>query len=200
MRKLGLMLIKQLKKILESESRSFYAKNKKEILDILLFGSVIKGKKTPQDIDVLIIFKEKKNFDLTHQFRLILEPLVKLPIEVTGKSYAELFEKTFLAREAILSEGYSLIYHRFFSQGLGFVNKVLFHYNLKEKSKSERMRFYYSLYGRNTLGILKTLSATKFTDTVILCPVEHQEEMKVFFHSWQIEFEAVPVLMPGRLS
>jgi len=193
------MLTKQLKKILESKSKTFYSQNKKEVLDILLFGSVIKGKSKPHDLDILIIFKEKNNIDLIYKFRLMLESSVTLSVEVTGKSYFELFKKTFVIREAILSEGYSLINHCFFSQGLGFVNKVMFHYNLKGKNKSERMRFYYSLHGRNTEGILKKLDAKKFMDTVILCPVEHQEEMREFFNHWKIEFKVIPILIPERL-
>jgi predicted nucleotidyltransferase len=193
------MLIKQLKKILESKSKIFYKKNKKEILDILLFGSVIKGKKNPNDIDILIIFKEKKNLDLTYQLRKIIEKEINLKVEVTGKSYLDLFNKTFVAREAVLSEGYSLVNGCPFSEGLGFKAKVMFNYILKGKTKSERMRFYYSLYGRNSEGILKKLKAVKYTDTIIICPIESQEEMKEFFNNWKIEFKETPLLIPERL-
>ena len=189
----------KLKKNLESESKAFYKKNKTEVLDILLFGSVIRGKTKPNDLDLLIIFKEKKHLNLTYELRKIIEKATSLKVEITSKSYSELFQKTFLARESILSEGYSLIHGCFFSEGLGFKTKIMFHYALKGKNKSERMRFYYSLYGRNSEGILRRLNSVKYTDTIILCPVENQEEMKEFFNSWEMEFNETPILIPERL-
>ena len=38
----------------------------------------------------------------------MLEGFVKIPVEVTGKSYRGLFKKTFVVLEAILSEGYKI--------------------------------------------------------------------------------------------
>ena len=61
------------------------------------------------------------------------------------------------------------------------------------------MRFYYSLYGRNSEGVLKLLRAKKYTDTAILCPSENQEKMKEFFNNWKIEFTETPILIPKRL-
>jgi predicted nucleotidyltransferase len=192
------MLSLSLKKSLESKSKSFQQKNK-EVLDILLFGSVMKGKENIRDLDLLIIFKEKKSLELVYQFRKLLEPLVKVPVEVTGKAYSELFQEGFLAKEALLSEAYSLIFRKSFSEGLGFRNQFLFHYALKGKSKSERMRFYYSLYGRNGPGMLEKLKAIKFAETILLCPVESKEPMKNFLQSWKLEFRELPVLIPKRI-
>ncbi len=192
------MLSPSLKKSLESKSKYFQQKNK-EILDILLFGSALKGKENIRDLDLLMIFKEKKSLELMYQFRKLLEPLVKVPVEITGKSYPELFQEGFLAKEALLSESYSLIFGKCFSEGLGFKSQFLFNYALKGKSKSERMRFYYSLYGRNGPGMLEKLKAIKFAETVLLCPVESKEPMKEFLLSWKIEFRELPVLMPKRM-
>ena len=73
--------------------------------------------------------------------------------------------------------------------------------SLKGFSKSDRMRFYYSLYGRtkDQKGILKELNATKFSDSIILCPIESSEAMKDFFDTWEIAFERFPVLIPTRV-
>jgi len=185
---------------LESKSRTFYTQNSEEILDIILFGSTIKGKDHPNDLDILIVFKNKKSLDLTYKFRKLLEPLVNLPVEVTSKGYYELFDTNFVAREALLKEGYSLVNHVFVANGLGYQSKVMFTYNLKNKNKSERMRFYYSLYGRGSPGMLKKLNSVKHTDTVILCPIEHQEEMRIFLQSWKIEFSEISLLIPERLQ
>ncbi|MBI2668278.1 nucleotidyltransferase domain-containing protein [Candidatus Woesearchaeota archaeon] len=183
---------------MESKCQQFKYENP-EILDILLFGSMMKGKDKANDLDLLIVFKEKKNLNLMYEFRKVIEPFVKVRVEVTGKTYAELFSDSFLAREAILAEAYSLIQKKSVAEGLGFKNFYLFNYSLKKKNKSERMRFYYSLYGRNSLGILKKLGAVKYAETIILCPTENKELMKGFLESWKIEFKETPILIPKRI-
>src|SRR3989344_1739284 len=51
------------------EINEFYNKNKDKIIDIILFGSAIKGKENPRDIDLLILFKEKKDLDLSYELK-----------------------------------------------------------------------------------------------------------------------------------
>lgn len=194
------MSVKLLKKILESECNRFYLKNRQEIIDIILFGSFEREKDKPNDIDILMLFKEKKNLETSYQLKKILEREMKIKIEVTPVTYAGLFDINLKIRESFLTEGYSLIQKKGIAAGLGFVNRLMFIYNLKGKSKSQRMLFYYSLYGRNSEGMLKKLNAVKFADTIILCSIGKSEEMRAFFHEWQIEFKEVPLLIPERLE
>ncbi len=193
------MLEKLFRNRLESESRKFFQQHQLGIIDIILFGSAVKGKEQPQDLDLLIIFKEKKNLQVAYELRKNIEKISRIPVDVESKTYQELFARNFTAREALLAEGYSLINRIGFAEGLGYKNRILFHYQLRGKTKSERMRFYYSLYGRGSPGMLKQLQATKYTDTVILCPVEAQEKMREYLRSWKLEFEETPILVPGRL-
>lgn len=190
---------KLLKNILEQEANKFFKRYESEIIDIFLFGSMEKGKAHPKDIDILIIFKKKKNLELSQQLRRNIAHSTSLTIEITSKTYEELFKPSFMAREAILTEGYSLINKIHFAEGLGYKRAILFIYQLKGKTSSERMRFYYSLYGRTTEGMLKKLEAVKYTDTVILCPVYNLEKMREYLNSWNIEFKETPLLMPSRL-
>lgn len=192
------MSTKQSKKSLESESRKFFNANP-EVIDILLFGSAVKGKTKPNDLDILLVFNREKNLEKAQQLRLLLEKISKLKISVTAKTYLELFQNNFLAREAVLIESYSLINKMSLAQNYGFSNRVMFNYQLKGKTKSERMRFYYSLYGRNSVGMLERLKAKKYTDTIILCPVENWEKMREFLNSWNLEFKETPLLIPSRL-
>ncbi|MBU0457588.1 MAG: nucleotidyltransferase domain-containing protein [Nanoarchaeota archaeon] len=193
------MLKKYLKKTLESESKKFYLKNKDEVLDIIVFGSFVKGKEKPNDIDILLIFKDKIDLNLSHELKKSLEQKIEMKIEITSKTYFKLFDTALKIKESFLVEGYSLVNNKRIAEGLGFTNKILFHYSLKSKNKSERMQFYYGLHGRNTEGIINKLNAVKYTDTIILCPVENQEEMEEFFKNWKIEFKETPLLIPSRL-
>lgn len=194
------MLKKQLKNIkLKSKILKFYKKNKDILLDIIIFGSFIKGKEKPNDIDILILYKDKKNFEKGYELKKILE---EFNAEITNVTYSELFNESFKPREGILSEGYSVISKKFFSEGFGYTSFILFKYELKGFNKSNRMRFYYSLSGRNKkdTGILKDLNAIKFSDTILLCPVENAEKMKEYFDYWKIKYIEFPIMIPSRLK
>jgi len=183
----------------KSRINEFFNKNKGQILDIVLFGSVVKGKENPKDIDILVIYKDKKNIDLSYELEKELKK--SYSVEITDKTYKELFSESFKARESILSEGYSLVYNQFLSEGLGYMKFVLFRYELRGFSKSDRMRFYYSLYGRgDQKGMLKEIGAVKFSDTILLCPVENSERMKEYLSGWGINFIEFPILIPSRLK
>ena len=192
------MLDKLLKDIkFRSEVKNFFKQNKERLIDIILFGSTTRGKEKPKDIDLFILYKEKVDLNLDHILKKRLE---KFNIQITSKSYKELLESSFKARESILSEGYSLILNKKISKGFGFSNFTLFKYELKGKNKSERMRFYYSLYGRGKeKGILDKLKGLKFSGSTIFCPIESTEEMKEFFDNWNMEYMQFPVLVPERI-
>lgn len=181
--------------------KEFFNNNKKDILDIILFGSSVKGKEKPEDIDLLILFKDKKEIDVSYELKKMLEKN-GFNVEIVDKTYKELFEESFKVRESILSEGYSLVYNRFLSEGLGYTKFILFKYKLEGFSKSDRMRFYYSLYGRSKdqRGILKEMGSIKFSETILLCLVEKSLEMEEYLNSWKIKFTEFPIMIPIRVS
>jgi len=194
------MLTKLLKNTkFRTSVKEFFNKNKGELLDIVLFGSSMRGKDKPKDIDILILYKNNKDIDLSYEFRKEIEK-IGFNVEVTDKTYKDLFNSSFKAREAFLGEGYSLVYDTFLSKGLGYMNLVLFKYNLKGFNKSKRMRFYYSLYGRNgRKGVLNDFSVIKFSDSVLLCPVQNSENIKEYLQNWGIDFIEFSLLIPDRL-
>lgn len=193
------MLPASLLKTLESKSQEFFQKHKDILIDIILFGSTVQGKKNPRDVDIVVVFHRKKDLQRSYELRKVLEKAIGAKVDMISKTYEELFEASFTARESLLSEGYSLINKFFLSEGLGYKNRALFIYKLQGKTKSERMRFYHSLHGRTAKGMLHKLKAVKYTDMVLLCPTESRDEMRTYLESWKIEFMEVPVLLPGRV-
>jgi len=178
----------------------FQKKHKKELLDIILFGSSIKGKDNPADTDILLLFKDKESIDVSYELRKKLEGIGLKP-EITTKKYESLFDPTFKAREAILGEGYSLTRKGFISEGFGYSSMIAIQYELKGASQVKRMQLQYALYGRDKKsGITKELKLKKFSNTVFLCPIENSEKAKEFFESWKIKFEMFPILIPQRMT
>lgn len=185
---------------LKSEVKRFFRAHTDEVLDIILFGSVAIGKEKPNDIDLLLLFKDKKDIDTSYELKKILRKAVR-EVSITDKTYKDLLSGTFKAAEAIISDGYSLVHDKQISQELEYLNLHLFKYDLTALNKSERMRFYYSLYGRTKeqKGMVKELNAIKFSDAVLLCPIDKVEQMKEYLTGWNINFIEFPMLIPNRL-
>src|SRR3989344_7453541 len=101
------MLKKQLKNTkLKSELKNFLKKNRNILLDVIIFGSLIKGNEKPNDIDVLILYKDKKDLDKEYELKKLLEKK-GFDVDLNSKNYKELFNETFKAREGVLAEGFS---------------------------------------------------------------------------------------------
>lgn len=175
---------------------------KEGVLDVILLGSVTKGKELPVDIDLLVLhtLSMKEAMEMGYKLRKDISFLDKR-IDVIVKSYDEIFAQEFLARESILSGGFSFRYNRFISECFGYKGFVLFKYLLKKMSKSRRMQFYYSLYGRGKgEGILKKNRCYKFSDNLIISPIDTSETIKAFLDSWHIEYLDFPILIPERIA
>jgi predicted nucleotidyltransferase len=184
-----------------SEIKKILKEHNQEILDIILFGSCMKGKEKPKDIDLLVIYKSNKNIDTSYELKKNLKSQ-GFVVEITDKTYEELLNGSFKAIEGILGEGFSFKSKKLLSESLGYLNFNLFKYNLKRLNKSEKMRFYYSLYGRtkNQQGIIKSLNSIKFSDSIILCPIDKSEEMSEYLKNWNISYTQFPILIPSRLK
>jgi predicted nucleotidyltransferase len=185
--------------------RYFYKQHKNEVLDIILFGSTVKGKKKPEDIDILLLFKDKENLDAEYKLRRMLQEEeiigVKSKVQITTKTYASFISRNFKAKEGILAEGYSLIHKESIAKMFGYINFILFRFTLKGFTQSRRMQFHYSLHGRkNEGGMMKELKLIRFADGVLLSPVVFAEKTKEYLKYWKIEFDENPMLIPERMK
>ena len=79
-----------------------------EVDDVILFGSVVRGKKEPNDIDVIVLFESKVNKNTEYEIRKILKKFSQ-KISVISKTKETAVNFSFDARESILFEGFSLI-------------------------------------------------------------------------------------------
>jgi len=123
------MILEKLKKYLRDEI-------KENIFDIVVFGSLVKGKPSPRDIDLLVIFLQgalRERLDLIQEIRNKLKSKFDLNIDIKPALLKDLFSSEFLARTGILLEGYSISQNRKFCQTLGFNSYTIFWYDLKSK-------------------------------------------------------------------
>lgn len=178
---------------------TFCKNNSKEILDIIIFGSTIRGKKTPKDLDIIILYRNKEDEELSYKLKKILEK-ENVTTDITSKTYKGLFDNNFIAKEAILKEGYSIINKELLCKKLNYSSYILFKYNLNKLSKSKKISFYYSLYGRNgNKGMISKKGLIKFSESTILCPIDKSEETKEYLTQQKIEYTETPILIPTRM-
>jgi len=181
-------------------SKTFFKENKKEIKDIMLFGSLIRGKTKPKDIDILIIFKEKINKDKEYKFKKLLLNYTQ-NISIISKTEKEYIEPSFDARESILFEGFSLINSKFIAEDYGFASFGLFFYDTKNMTNAKKTSFYYALNGRSlSKGIIDRLNAIKLSNNIIAVPLNNIEAAKEFFEYWGLIYKYMPILMPKRMG
>ncbi|MFH1649438.1 MAG: nucleotidyltransferase domain-containing protein [Candidatus Woesearchaeota archaeon] len=180
-----------------SKVNKFYREHYSRIVDILLFGSILKGKESPKDVDILVIYKDQDDLNLNYELK---KTMSDWNVEVTSRTYFSLFEPSFIAREAFL-EGYSLIRKGGIAEGLGFQEIILFKYSLEGLSKSNRVRFYYSLNGRTKTdkGMVQRFKLIKVADQVLGVGKENLQEVKDYLKTWNLSYVEIPTFMPLRI-
>lgn len=179
-------------KKLNKEVKGFYSKNRKKVKDIILYGSAVRGKTVPRDIDIMIIFRKidkKEYFELPYELRKIIEK-TGAKTDVKGIEAEEMFSPNLLARQNLLTEGYSLITNKPLREILGFEGHSLFAYRIKNLSHNEKTKFQYALKGRkDKKGIIEELKGNHISAGVVLMPIENSEIFKEFLERWNVEYK-----------
>lgn len=168
-----------------------------DIFDIVLYGSAIKGKEEPCDIDILLIFQKiklKKRTDIAQQFKGVLKKKIK-KVDIKTINLSELFEKEFLARQGIFIEGYSLLYDVPISKRFGFGSYVLFTYGLKNLNHGEKTKFTYALIGRKRKGIIEQLDTKHLGKGVVIVPINNSLIFEAFLQRWEVSYKKKNILI-----
>lgn len=168
-----------------------------KVQDVILFGSVMRGKSNPSDIDLCILAgksDEKRALDL-------IDSLGKLADNLKLKSHISLLTSDdFVAgntlAKTLLAEGYSLKHKERFSSVIGFAAKSLFVYTLKHFSSSERVKFHYMLKGRyGSKGILKETKGEFLGAGSITVPINKEDLLKDVFDRWKVKYTVSRILI-----
>lgn len=190
-----------LKKFLNTQALNLiknFLKNNKEIYDIAVYGSLIRGKIKPSDIDLALIFLKDEKLDKKLSLAQDLKSILKNEIgklDIKSVSINDIFDETFLARKAILSEGFLIVRNKFLHELLGFRCYYLFSYNLKNLNQSKKIMFSYALNGRRgEEGILKRTSSEHIGNGVIKVKIEHSEEFMELFSKNNINYKYSKIL------
>lgn len=161
-----------------------------EIIDIILFGSVVKGKTTPKDIDIaLILYKEP-----TEKLRQKINQFKEFHISVIPAK--EFFVNPPTIVNTLLREGYSLKNKKALAENFAFLNRVLFKYDLAHLSESLKVKIVNILRGKKgEKGLVETNKGEWLANQVFFVPVVSDKLFEEFFNHFKIKFKKFYVLI-----
>lgn len=187
-----------LKKLLNLQKLRFnvkkFAGKNPEVLDVCIYGSIIRGKTNMRDIDFAILLKNKinvsKKLELAHELKRALKKELNFEIDAKAVDIEDLKDSTFLARQGILAEGYSILHKKYVADIFGFRTHYIFMFNLKGLSESKKIMFRYALNGRRgAKGIMMLNKCEHIGSGAIKVPIEHSEEFKELLDGFKINYQ-----------
>src|SRR3989338_1094662 len=168
---------KKLKKLLDDN-----------LVDILIFGSLVKGGR-PKDIDVALLVKEKAKVD-TLKMKKILQGIISKEIDVQILDINSIYSSLWLT---LIKEGFSVGKNNFLSSLYKIKPAVLYKYSLQKLTKVQKVQFERGI--KNVLG----QEGNFLTRSVVLVPLQLKNRMMEFLKNWDIyyesqEYELLPLL------
>jgi predicted nucleotidyltransferase len=150
------------------------------IVDIIVFGSVVKRKHKPKDVDVAVVVREEKELEL-EELSGIRERIKDFFESVdTEVIEPEDIYTTKLGLRIIL-EGYSILKSGFLNDVLGVEASNIYEYSLEKLDRSGKTRF-----NRALRGVIDELGGEKIGRGVIKVPRRNSGEAEDIFKRWDI--------------
>lgn len=173
-----------------------YLKKEKFLVDVILFGSALKSKPKPRDIDLFILCRKKdyKKIEEIIYNCVLIGRKNKLNVHCEPLIIDEIFNAGVFV--TLLHEGESIKKGKSISQALGAKSYVLVKYELRNKKNSEKVMFSYALYGRKRGGgLLAQLGGEELGKGVFLVPTSKFEIIKGFSKQWKVNFKALKIMV-----
>jgi len=160
--------------------------------DIIIFGSFVKGKTTPRDIDICLIFKENVNLISIKEIQSELGER----FHVSSLSADNFFNKKHNLAQTLLFEGISAKSGKRLGEIYSLDPYGLYYYNISDMKKSDKVRFVYLLKGRkNGKGIVSEFNGEFLVNGCFIVPVEKDSEMLEIMNKWNVKFSRKRVLL-----
>lgn len=163
-----------------------------EIADIFLFGSAVKGKEFPGDIDICIIFQNKISENAVKD---VENRLKEFNAHISSLVVDNFFRKPHSLTKTILLEGISIITGKPIIQNFGFSSYLLYSYNLSKLKSSNKVKFVYLLKGREEKGIIEKMNGEWIANGCFIIPIQKDSEMLIILKKWQVPFKRKEVLI-----
>jgi len=171
-----------LKNLLEVKKKLRPYLTNPKVFDVVLFGSFVKGKSNPFDIDVVVIadceLEEIEGFHIS-----FLSP-------------TDFFKNIPSLVSTIFKEGFSLKHEKYFSAVYGFENKCMFIYELSGLSSSKKVQVVNFLRGnKQQKGLVEDKRGEWLSQGCFSCAIEYDYLFDQFFINQKVKFKKYYLLM-----
>jgi len=156
-----------------------------EIVDIILFGSIARGKTEIRDLDICIIFRKKIDPNIIKKYEELLK---NFNVHISSLTIDEFFTKPHSLIKTLLNEGISLISNKKLANNFNLKTFTLYTYNLDKLKKSDRVRFVYIMRGRKGEGAIERNKGQILAPSCFLIPIENDSEIKIILDKWNIKY------------
>ncbi len=159
-------------------------KKYKEIEDFIIFGSLVKGKYEPKDIDIAVVL-DKKDVSLVGEVKEYLK-IKNLDIEMIKP------EEIYQTRLGLnlITEGFSIKNNRFLRAKLGIAPMKIYTYGIKSLTQTEKV-----LFGRGLNQMIKEVNAVKLGAGSIMIPVGKSSKFEDFLNTWDLKYKTKEYLV-----
>ena len=166
-----------------------------DVVDIILFGSAVRGKSEPGDIDICIVFRERVDFKKVESIEKSFQKN-KIKVHASFLIADNFFTKPHSLAKTILLEGKSLISKKGLLENYGFSNKTLFLYELKKMKPSDKVRFIYALTGRrNKKGILDSIKDKIIAPSLIMVLTKDEQKITSLMDYWGVSYKRMKLIL-----
>lgn len=184
-------MLKNSKEYLELKNK-WKANWKKEIVDIVIFGSFVKNKLKPNDIDICIIFREK----IEQTILKGIEAFLGEKHHVSSLVIDNFFTNPHSLSKTLLLEGKSLITGKSIADVFALTPKTLYSYDLSSEEGAKKVKFVYLLRGRNSSdGLVKEWKGEFISNSSFITPIEKDEEIMEVMNKWKIKYKRKKLLL-----
>ncbi len=174
-------------------------RHSKNVFDIVQFGSSVEEGKTPNDVDIAVIFNKitlKEQLEEAQEIKKQLEKFLELPIHINSFDFYSLFDSSNFAKESILFSGKSIIHGDDFAKRFGFSPKTQIYYSLEKLKKKDKIRFNYMLNGRGgEYGLLREHKGKLLKPGLIEINPESENIFVSSIKEFKVDFKVKKVLI-----
>jgi predicted nucleotidyltransferase len=172
------------------------------VLAVILFGSYARGEQNEgSDVDLLILFEDKKNLEKGREALFEITSKRNLFVSMVALTVDELRTSTLLS--PILRDGKVLFARQPFDlQSLAnFKPHVIITYSAKSMSQRDKVKFVQRLYGRKSGkysygGLLERVKGYKIGRNCFMVPLDSAKEAMSFLDKHRVYYEVRYVWLP----
>ncbi len=156
-------------------------KKYKLVEDIIIFGSIVRAKSRPKDLDLALLVHQKEETILEKIEEEIQNELKEFKVDITVLTIKEVYAPIWLS---IMHEGWSVKKEEFLPVLHQVQPSKLYKYSIKFLTPVQKVQF-----DRGLKKMIEKLQGIRIARGVILIPLEQSEQFEEFLKTWKLEFE-----------